>query len=183
MQTRRVKPKYKKEDALDTIDRNITWINSADNKSSILLGVFSFVFGGSLFFIDSSKIQQMIDSGIWTQWFHALGLLLCGLTMALTIIATPVILILVILSKTETDEKKPHKNITFFKDISKHQFDEFKETLLNITDNEIIDDLISQVYITSKIATKKYKMLNWGYISFVIYFVSMFIYSWLIYLL
>lgn len=183
MQTRRVKLKYKKEDALETIDRNITWINSADNKSSILIGVFSFVFGGSLFFIDSSKIQQMIDSGIWTQWFHALGLLLSGLAMALTIITTPVILILVILSRTESNAKKPHKNITFFKDISIQQFDEFKEMLLSITDNEIIDDLISQVYITSKIATKKYKILNWGYISFVVYFISMFIYSWLIYIL
>src|SRR5690554_5168752 len=89
---------YKKEDALTTIDRNIIWINSADNKSSILLGVYSFILGGSIFLFDTSIIQQINDERlIWLRLILALA----GLTMSFAILVIPVLLILAILTKTK----------------------------------------------------------------------------------
>lgn len=131
--------------------------------------------------LDISKLQQMVDSGMMTQWFLAVLLAFTGLALASSILATPVLLILVILSRTKEVTSKPKKNTTFFQDISIQEFEVFKETVSNITDDEIIEDLISQVYITSKITSIKYRILRWEYISFTIFFISTFIYSLLIY--
>lgn len=131
--------------------------------------------------LDISKLQQMVDSGMMTQWFLAVLLAFTGLALASSILATPVLLILVILSRTKEVTSKPKKNTTFFQDISIQEFEVFKETVSNITDDEIIEDLISQVYITSKITSIKYRILRWAYISFTIFFISTFIYSLLIY--
>ena len=180
MQTRRIKSKYTKEDAINTIDRNINWINSADNKSSILLGVFSFVFSNLIINFDLDKIQQMFYSGNSDVWFRALLLTLFLIALWITILATPILLILVILSRTKSSMDKPKKNLSFFSDIATQKYDDFRNLVSEISEDEVMDDLISQVYITSKITSIKYKFLHLGYTSFIIYFICTFIYIWLI---
>ncbi len=167
---------YKKEDALTTIDRNIIWINSADNKSSILLGVYSFILGGSIFLFDTSIIQQINDERlIWLRLILALA----GLTMSFAILVIPVLLILAILTKTKEKQKKSNKNITFFEDIASKSYDEFKATVKNIDESEIYDDLISHVYMTSKIASRKYRLLKSSYTLLALFFLAAIIYSFI----
>lgn len=56
METRLIKTAYSKEDALNILNRNTSWINTADNKSSILLEVLSLTAGGFIYFMNIDLI-------------------------------------------------------------------------------------------------------------------------------
>ncbi|PKK99782.1 MAG: hypothetical protein CVV57_01640 [Tenericutes bacterium HGW-Tenericutes-2] len=183
MPTQLKKDKYSKEDALSTIERNIGWINSADNKASIMLGVLSFLFGGLIITVDSVKLQQMIDSGQSSQYIHAIGIALSGLTLSISILCTVIFLLLVLIARTSHIVKDSKNSVFFFNDISNSTLLEFHEITQRINEEEIIEDLISQVYATSLVATSKYRYLRKGYISFAIAVISSFIYLFLMYLL
>jgi hypothetical protein len=154
MPTQLKKDKYSKEDALSTIERNIGWINSADNKASIMLGVLSFLFGGLIITVDS-----------------------------ISILCTVIFLLLVLIARTSHIVKDSKNSVFFFNDISNSTLLEFHEITQRINEEEIIEDLISQVYATSLVATSKYRYLRKGYISFAIAVISSFIYLFLMYLL
>ncbi|MCR3906945.1 MAG: DUF5706 domain-containing protein [Tenericutes bacterium] len=183
MQTKQVTSNYNKEYAFWTIERNISWINSADNKAAILLAFLSFLFGGSIFITDMAKIQEMLTAGNTNETLLAVGIIISALFLALSLIITPVLLILVIFSRTKSINRKTLKNVLFFNDISKDSYEEFYNIVKLISEDEILEDLVSQVYITSSIAHKKYHLLNLGYIAFITSIFLVLIYTFLVSLL
>ncbi len=175
MQNRDKKIKYSKEDALNTIDRNISWITMADNKSSILLGVLSVLFGGLIFNHDYRIVVEIFINGSLNQQVLSFFILIFTIVTLLSFLCTFVLLFFVILSRTRSYVEKPKKRVTFFNDVSAMKFEDFKDVINEIKEEELLKDLISQVYITSYIASKKYDLLMKGNLSFAIYFGSTFI--------
>lgn len=183
MQNKRIKQIYSKEDALNTIDRNTTWINTADNKSSILLGILSVLFGGTLINQDIELVQEIILNGTLDKKILALFISLFAMILLISVLLTFIFLIAVILSRTSSKIDKPVKRVTYFNDITRYRYEEFTDEISKIKEEELLQDLISQVYITSSIASKKYKLLSKGYKSFAVYFAATLIYALLIGLL
>jgi len=178
MQTKIEKSSYTKDDALQTLDRNIAWINSADSKSSIMMAVIGFLYSGSLLMVDQSKLTNIIQNGLWYERLSAFFLSLSALVMLLSLMATLVFLILVLLSRTKSVVDKPSKNFFYFKDISNKSYIDFKELVKEgVKSSEILDDLISQVYITSVISSIKYNYLRKSYESLIVTLISTLIYS------
>ena len=180
MENKKMKSTYKKEDALNTIDRNTTWINTADNKSSILLGILSVLFGGTLINLDTEFMQEIILNGTLDKKILALFISLFATILLISVLLTFIFLIAVILSRTSSKIDKPAKRVSYFNDITRYRYEEFTDEIIKIKEEELLQDLISQVYITSSIASKKYKLLSRGYISFAVYFGSTFVYALLI---
>lgn len=154
---------YTKEDAYKTLDRNISWINSADNKASIMIGVISIIFGGSSTILNPSRIQSLLDAN--TFWSLLLGAFIGFLVLVSLgfFLATILSLVLVLVARTTPPDNRPTKNFLFFNDISKLSFLEFESLTSMLTKDEFFDDLNSQIHITSTIATKKYKFLCKAY--------------------
>jgi len=154
---------YTKEDAYKTLERNISWINSADSKASIMIGVIGFIFGGSSSILNPSRIQSLLDAN--TFWPLLLGIVIGVLVLVSlgSFLATIVFLVLVLVGRTTPPTDRPKKNFLFFNDISKSNYPEFASMTSKLTKDEFFDDLNSQIHITSKIATKKYWFLSKAY--------------------
>jgi hypothetical protein len=183
MPTQLKKDSYSKDDAMSTLERNIGWINSADNKASILLGVLSFLFGGLILTVDTVQVQQMIDSGESNQYVLAIGIAISGFALSISILCTILFLLLVLIAKTSHIDKDSKNSVFFFNDISKWTLSEFHKITHEIDTEDILEDLTSQVYVTSFIATNKYRYLRKGYMFLTIAFISSIVYLFLMYLL
>jgi hypothetical protein len=154
---------YTKEDAYKTLERNISWINSADTKASIMIGVISFVFGGSSVILNPTRVHFLFEAN--TFWSLLFGIFIGILFMVSlgSFLATIVSLVLVLVARTTPPDNRPIKNFLFFNDISKLSFKEFGSLTSKLTEQEFFDDLNSQIHITSTIATMKYKFLSKAY--------------------
>ncbi len=180
MQTKIEKSSYSKDDALQTLNRNITWINSADSKSSILMAVIGFLYSGSFLLVDQSKLTNIIQNGLWYEKLSAFFLSLSAIVMGVSFIITVLFLILVLLTRTKSVVDKPGKNFFYFGDISNKSYLDFKELVKGVKTSEILEDLISQVYNTSVIASIKYNYLRKSYRSLIVTLISTLIYSFLL---
>ena len=62
--------------------------------------------------------------------------------------------------------QNPTHSLTFFGDISNMDRGEYKKKLNELTDPEYEEELISQVHINAKIASRKHSRFKWSVITF-----------------
>lgn len=153
--------------ATQTLERNIGFINSCDTKTSIVLtsiGVLLTIILtndglNSIFHIISASLagKTFCDILYLVGFCASVGVLLLGIWN----------LISVLIAKIEppTKSKKPgaYPSMVFFSGIL-NVGDEAKyhNRFLAMKDEDLLDDLISEIYINAEIAKQKYRHYNLG---------------------
>ena len=149
-----------------TLDHIIGFVNSCDVKASIVLGIFGIVVGGllsdSILTILLSNLNLAIGSdGLFAPIF----LVLFGLS-SISILTGLFFLISAISAKTKLSKKDSK---IYFVDIAANATEEaYRKKLVPLKETDVSADLISQIYITSKICTKKYRHYNFGLLTLAI---------------
>lgn len=149
------------------LNRTTAWIENCDTKASIILSGIGVITGIVLASDYLSKIiaifRYMIKGlGIWT------GLhVLLSVVAIICIIAGALCLLLVLVGKTDTkglEKKGVHtSSLSFFSAISKQpSLGTYKANVLEHSENDWIDELISQIYICSIICDTKFKNYKRG---------------------
>ena len=153
------------EYALTILNRTDSWINSCDNKLSILVGVCGVVL---TIFLTTDSINKAYD-------FLKEIIQNCkGANKYLFLIATIILLAFYCItcfhivnavvaridgSKYKQDKMSNNSNL-FFKSISEKEYIEFRNSFHGDTAQDKLNDVLTQVYINSAIATKKYEQYN-----------------------
>jgi ABC-type protease/lipase transport system fused ATPase/permease subunit len=157
---------YEKEELLEQLDRHLDSIKSCDTKASIVLGVIGIFL--TIFASDSSiKMLNLVFSEVFQNFnfSNLLYLLLFALYLYFFIYgAYSLIRVLVPrLSKEAQTYHGIHKDsLYFFENIAQNSFFEFKEKLASRTEEDKVNDILSQIFINAKICTVKYSLYNRG---------------------
>jgi hypothetical protein len=151
------------DEAFNVLDRVIGFINNCDNKASIVLGgmvaILAIIFSGE-------GVKKIVDT-VSAILFSASGkpstgevvyLVLLIASLALLIIGL-VYLMLTIIARTKTSGSSAiyFGHIAQLKDATS-----YKERILSSTKQELLEDILNQIYINSSICSFKYKHYNRG---------------------
>ena len=155
------------ENAKYILDNIKDWINNVDIKISILIAFMGVVLGYIL--IDSNidfieRIVTTINNNSLSFSKIAKGLLV--LLLYFNTIFSIIKLIYALKGKINIKEFKESgvtlNSLVFYGSISKYNYEEFNKKIKNQTKQSNINDILSQVYINSKICNKKFKNYNIG---------------------
>jgi len=158
-----------KENLFQVLDRNVVWIENCDTKTSIILGGIGVILGIVLASDYVSKIatifQNMIDNmGFWPGLYIILSIVsMCGIVVGV------LFLLQVLVAKTDTHELSDKgisgNSLIFFSSIAKQKsVQDYKAKLMDCSENDWIDEIISQIYICSLICDKKFRNYKIGLI-------------------
>lgn len=152
------------EMATQTLDRNISFISSCDNKASIILtaiGVFFTIILTSdglkkVFYIVNHCINE---KSFWSIFYLVLFAGVC-ITLALGIFYLSTVLIARTTEKNTDDE---YNSLIFFSGIKKScNYTTYMNNFCLMSKEALLYDLIRQIYINADIASIKYANYNLG---------------------
>ena len=181
--------KLDKEQLNTILDRNVGWIENCDTKTSIILGGMGVVFGIVLVseYVNRiiSTFQHMIyNIGFWSGVYMVISIL-----ALLTIITGVFLLIRVLVPKTNPqsyeDKGIDNDSIIFFQTIAKNKtLQAYKSKVIDCTEENFCNDIISQIYICSLRCDEKFSNYKRGLIlsilGFVVFAVMMVIGAFLV---
>ncbi len=166
---------YTKEDAYQTLTMINSWISNIDTKISFALA-FVGILIGTIFSSGIPKSLQPIFntkklSDIKFGQYFAAAVIIILLLMCLAVIIN-----LLLGMKARVKEKAENDSIIYFGAISKKSLGEYQSIIGKINETEMLDDLTEQIYINSKICTKKANFYNnaliYLIISVLVWFIS-----------
>lgn len=154
-------------------------INRCDQKASILLasiGVFITLIVKSIIDNNSSESASNLKplSYLFSISYNELDwwIYFCLFLTIVLICISFLFLLLTILARTNTENNYNRNNCkTYFKDISNLKLYDFKTQRKNATEDERIDELISQLYVNSLICNKKYGHYKTALVLFLLGFI------------
>ncbi len=189
---------YSKDDAYKTLDITNMWIENVDSKISYALAFIGVVLGfimaeekpidiGDTVIDILEKIISFFSStnrvlNITIEKDIVALLLLCASTV--TAIISIVYLLIALKGSISLDEYNEDgltiKSNIFWGSVSKKKYKDFKHEVLNISEDGLMNDITSQIFINSKICNKKFENYNKGirYIIFTV--IIFFIYNFII---
>ena len=162
----------KQDELQNRLDRVIGWINNCDQKASILLAFIGVAFPSLISSDFTIKVYQEIISDLIHYWKEGEGNFscircICSLCTILSILlfGASIYCILNTLSGrvSSSDFKEPGlttESLVFFGSISSMEYKVCKKSLRNQSEEEIINDLMSQLYVNSKICAIKFESYN-----------------------
>ena len=125
-----------------------------------MLGVFGIALSGLLSETILNTLFSNLNLAIGSDGFFAPIFLVLFALSSLSIITGLFLLISAISARTKPSTKDSK---IYFVDIAWNANAEaYKKKLVPLNEADVIDDLISQIYINSKICTRKYKRYNFG---------------------
>ncbi len=179
--------KKKDEMIRNDLDKIQEWIHNVDSKSSILLG-----FIGLLVTILTTTSLIMHQKKIIFSNINNLSSIYCFKSIIIYIIISLLIVAFVMLilavinlfsslrGRIDPNNYKGDSIITdsliFFGSISKKKYSVFKENYLSREEDDVRDDLLSQIYINAKICDTKFNKYNNG-LNFTMSFLIMYLLS------
>ena len=168
-----MKNKFSKEDMYKNLEIINQWINNSDSKTSIVLGLVGILL--TIIFTNSTMVKTLLDiiknliNNV--SFSDVLYLLLLGYTIFICFYG--LWLLIRVLLPTLKMNKKEIKSYMYFGSVSNYAtFKDFKDELENASDEDIIDDLLNQIYQNSIICNKKYINFINGIKYFLIGFVT-----------
>lgn len=168
---------YTIEYATEALNRNIGWINSADNKASILIAVVGFIFGGSSLLINTEKVFKLFENGDFSDKVISIFLMLLFCLFSVAFILTLVNIFKTLLIRVIKSKSTDIDNIHFFKDISKMTYENYIDKINKITKKDVLNELLAQIYETARIANIKHLNLHYSYKNLTFAIVAFLIYS------
>ena len=157
--------KYKIEIATQTLERNIGFVANCDNKTSIVLAIIGVFLTIILTNDGLNKIYGVINTCIEMKTFCSIMYLFAlGVAIVVMVLGIYNLCIVLIAKTSETAEGVTLTNSRiFFTRINKHGNCEiYKAKFYEMGEQELLDELIAQIYINSNIASKKYNKYNKG---------------------
>ena len=155
---------YSKEDIYKNLDNINNWINNCDTKASILLGlngvILSIIFTNNRFLNEYASIFKKLFNGINFSDVLYIGFTIYSIVI-LVIGLYKLIMVLLPTLKINSIYSKPSH--TYFGDIAGFNSDsEFKISICKQNFEDVLDDLLSQVYINSVICNNKFNNFKTG---------------------
>lgn len=154
-------------DLYKTLERNTQWIISSDTKASILIGGIVAIAGIILALDYVAVIIGIITSinqneSLWSVLYLAI--------FAFSFVSVFIglcYLIAVLRARVKPEEYKSRGLITdsllYFGSIAKNSsVKKYSEKIMQCNENDLRDEIISQIYICSLICQKKYEYFNLG---------------------
>jgi hypothetical protein len=176
------------QDKINTLDRISGWVTNCDTKSSImmaLVGVFISIIFTSDFLLNSLQDFFVPISLYWKTGSGTFSLFIT--IIILFFIGTIICLLLALFhlikslsaktcSMQTGDVNLRTNSLIHYGSIQKTSYDIFKSTVLAETEDNRLDDILSQIYINSKRCQEKFddynkskKLIKCGIILFVIF--------------
>lgn len=165
------------------LDSTKEWINNVDIKISILIAFMGVVLGYIL--IDSNTdIMQKIINSIETRDITCIKILkgICVICLYGSTIFSIIKLTYALKGKINIKDFKESgvtlNSLIFYGSISNKNYEDFKNNMINQTKESNFNDLLSQIYINSKICNSKFKNynngLNYAILSILLLFLTKF---------
>ena len=157
--------KYKIEIATQTLDRNIGFVTNCDNKTSIVLATFGVLIAIILTNEGLNKILNIVKNCVEVKNFCNILYLICFFGSILTILLGFINLGSVLMAKTSEYAvgKKDTNSKIFFTGIKKSgDCRSYSYSFNTMSNEDLLNDLISQIYINADIASTKYSRYNRG---------------------
>ena len=162
-----------KSDAIDILDRTIDFVRNCDNKASIFLGIFGIILTILLTTEGVNNLVSIFNTAIAQISFcNIVYLVLTVASVIITLFGLSQI-VRVLGAQVDFPKKEGLDNDSkiFFGHIAKNtNYISYRTKLLNVTDEEFINDIVSEIYINSCICSSKYKKykcgLKWSLIGF-----------------
>lgn len=156
---------FKIEIATQTLERNISFIASCDNKTSIVLTSIGVLLTIILTNDGLNEIFDIINTCLSIKTY-------CNLLFALSFAISIVVMgtgimnlgrVLIAKVSEEAYGMEAKNSRIFFSGIIKNgDFSTYRNLFCSMTKQELLEELIAQIYINANIATKKYKAYNLG---------------------
>jgi hypothetical protein len=169
--------KIGKDDAIDILDRTIGFVNNCDSKASVVLGVFGVLLTVLFTSEGITELKNIIKAAMNTSTRYGFLYIIFFSITAIGFTLGIIKLMQVLFPKTDCVELKQecielNSNI-FFQGICKNStYKRYKDKLVNCTEDEYMNDIISQIYINSIICNRKYRNFKLGVLMSFIGFTS-----------
>ena len=156
---------YKIEIATQTLDRNIGFVTNCDNKTSIVLAAFGVLLAIILTNEGLNEIFNIVKACIATKAFCSILYLICFAGAIFSMVLGMFNLGSVLVAKTSEESigRKDENSRIFFAGIRKNgDFNTYHQKFCAMSKEDILNDLIEQIYINADIASIKYATYNRG---------------------
>lgn len=159
------------EIATKTLERNIGFITACDNKTSIFLAILGVILTIVFTNTDLNDLLNIITECISSKAFGDLLYLVFLVSSFVLLLSGIMKLCKVLVGSTDEIARginSPPSHI-FFSGIQKNEsFVNYSESFRTLSKEEVLNELLSQIYINSDIANSKYKYFNSGLINSII---------------
>lgn len=172
---------FEREDAYRVLETTNMWINNFDTKASIILGSIGIIFTIVL----SSDFTETIKN-ITVKWFEKIniGSIFFSLSIILCVIGILFLIFTImprvinstnakkLVRKKSSNQKNFFKSMMFYGNIALMKYDEYKNFVVSRSKSydEIMDDLVFQIYNASCICYDKFRKLKFGSLMFIVGF-------------
>ena len=156
---------YKIEIATQILDRNIGFVTNCDNKTSIVLATFGVLLAIILTNEGLNEIFNIVKACIATKTFCSLLYLLCfaGAIFYMVLGMLNIGSVLVAKTSEEAIGRKDENSRIFFAGIRKNgNYNTYHQKFCAMSKEDLLNDLIEQIYINADIASIKYATYNRG---------------------
>lgn len=156
---------YKIEIATQTLDRNIGFVTNCDNKTSIVLAAFGVLLAIILTNEGLKEIFSIVKTCIATKTFCNIFYLLCfaGAIFVMVLGVFNLGSVLVAKTSVETIVREDKNSRIFFAGIIKSgDYKTYNRSFFAMSNEDLLNDLIEQIYINADIASIKYATYNLG---------------------
>ena len=159
-----------KQYADDTYEQVSSWINNCDSKASILLAflgvILSIVFTSDFHLNGIEGLAKDVVSLIKREGNScacASFFILVVLGLSIGFFADSIRnLLLVLYARLDDSRDRENPSISFYRSIGAKSYDDYKNLVETISDDNFVEDKLRQVYDCSKICTNKFNFYNEG---------------------
>lgn len=156
---------YKIDIATQTLERNIGFVTNCDNKTSIVLTAFGVLITIILTNEGLNEIFNIVKSCIATKTFCSILYLLCfaGAIFAMVLGMFNLGNVLIAKTSEEVIGRNDENSRIFFSGIRKNgDHNVYHQKFCAMNKEDLLNDLIEQIYINADIASIKYATYNRG---------------------
>lgn len=165
------------DEMVEILDRNTAWIENCDNKASIILGVIGVVAGIFLATDYVGKLYSIILFMISKEHLSIWSILYVFI-MAVSVVGMVIgclFLINVLLPRFRMEEYQKRgitsESVVHYASIAKHKtFTKFRNKLIKLSDEAMMEDLAEQIYICAIICENKFAAYKKGLLTCVFSF-------------
>ena len=153
-----------KDTAFNILDRIIGFINNCDNKASVVLGFWGIAL--VILFTNEgiTNLKNIILTIFEFNLFTATIFFALFLCFSVVFVIGIIMLISVLFAKTDhgTEEELEWDSKIYYGDIKKKTYKQYKEKMVSSSEEELLNDIISQIHINSHICSNKFLRYNQG---------------------
>ena len=153
------------EIATQILDRNIGFVTNCDNKTSVVLAAFGVLLAIILTNEGLNEIFNIVNVCIATKTFCSMLYLLCFIGAIFSMVWGMFNLGSVLIAKTSEEAigRKDENSCIFFAGIRKNgNYNTYHQKFRAMSKEDLLNDLIEQIYINADIASVKYATYNRG---------------------